>query len=404
MIIDSHLQTSDSPTFHSLSKLTLGCIHKTLRTLKVLRFFSPWLRYTARVLGRKFSRYLVKETFWLYVLGVAAFCLLLSIDVLTTWARWLIEYEATFSQIGQLMLYKLPYFLHLSLPIAAVFAILLATGRLAKDSELKAAYASGVPPLRLLLPLFVFGLVVGLVSLVNNGFLEPLGVEAEDTLVDSFFYTRPPAEAQPNVAYRIPDVGIYYVGRVRADLDDPSRAELSGVYIVQDDGTTVTALTGIWNSGKDAHSWTLNDAQVVSPEGVARAEPSLELPFDIDTEVTETLVDGSKLSLSEQWRRLSAARRSGNSTRDLAFSFHQRIADAFSAAIFALIAGALGLYLHNRAAGFGWTIVLLVLFWALWQLSSSLFDQQILSPFLAAWLTTGVVGALGLLIAWFRLR
>ena len=356
------------------------------------------------MLGRKFSRYLMRETFWLYLLGVAAFCLLLSIDVLTTWARWLIEYEATLPQIGQLMLYKLPYFLHLSLPVAVVFAVLLATGRLAKDSELKAAYASGVPPMRLLLPLFVFGFAVGLVSLVNNGYLEPMGVEAEDTLVNSFFYTRPPAEAQPNVAYRIPDVGIYYVGRVRADLDDPSRAELSGIYIVQDDGTTMTALSGVWNTGKDAQSWTLNDAQIVSPEGVASVQGNVELPFDIDTDVGETLVDGSKLSLSEQWRRLSAARRSGNDTRDLAFSFHRRIADAFSAAIFALIAGALGLYLHNRAAGFGWTIVLLVLFWALWQLSSSFFDQQILSPLVAAWLTTGIVGVLGLAIAWFRLR
>ena len=58
----------------------------------------------------------------------------------------------------------------------------------------------------------------------------------------------------------------------------------------------------------------------------------------------------------------------GGETRDLLFTFHRRLADAFSAVIFALVAGALGLYLHGRSAGFGWTIVLIVLFWSVWTL------------------------------------
>ena len=53
------------------------------------------------MLRRKLSRYLVRETFWLYLLGVAAFCLLLSIDLLTIWARWFVEYNAGLGDIGR---------------------------------------------------------------------------------------------------------------------------------------------------------------------------------------------------------------------------------------------------------------------------------------------------------------
>ena len=108
-------------------------------------------------------------------LGVAAFCLLLSIDTLTVWAEYLIQQNVSLLDVGRLMLYRIPFFLHISLPVAAVFAVLLATGRLAKDSELKAAYSLGVPPFSLLGPLLLFGLIVSALAVINNGYLEPRG-------------------------------------------------------------------------------------------------------------------------------------------------------------------------------------------------------------------------------------
>ena len=356
------------------------------------------------MLGPKLARYVVRETFWLYLLGLAAFWLLLSIDTLVTYSNFLIYYGASLGQVGRLMLYKLPYILHIALPVALVFAVLLATGRLAKDSELKATYAAGVPPLRLLTPLILFGLAVSLVAVFNNGFLEPLGVEAEDALVNSFYYDRPPAELQTNVAYRVPDLGVFYAGRVQADENDPNRALLSGVLVIQNDKTTVTAPEGVWNSERGEQTWTLQDAQVTELEGAPALSPELTLPFSSDAAASESLTSSDQLTLAELARRLGAARASGGETRDLTFTLHRRLADAFGAVIFALIAGALGLTLHGRSAGFGWTIVLIVVFYVLWTLSGNFFEQRVLPPVIAAWLTSAVVGLLGMVVAWRRLR
>ncbi|MCA9837929.1 MAG: LptF/LptG family permease [Trueperaceae bacterium] len=350
----------------------------------------------------RLSRYFIRETTGLYIFGVAAFCLLLSIDMLTTWSKFLLEQEASAATVGRLMLYKLPMFLHLSMPIAIVFAILLATGRLAKDSELKAAYSLGVKPFNMLFPMLFFALLISLLTLLNNGFIEPVAQRSYDQLVDSFFYTKPPPETQTNVAYRISDDSIYFAGRIRADEFDSNIANLSGIYVLRPDGSSISAPEGNWNS--EERSWLLYDAEIVQPDGSKEVRPELSLAFETASDAAEVLVDSASLTLAELNNRLAEAQRTGGQLRDLRHSFHTRIADAFSALIFALIASVLGLQLHGRASGFGWTIVLLVLFWALWTLSGQLFEQNVLSPVVAAWLTSGLVGVVGLGLAWWRLR
>ncbi len=359
------------------------------------------IRYTARV-PRRLASYLLRETVGMYALGVAAFCLLLSIDFLSVWAKFLIEQNAPATKVGQLMLFKLPWFLHLSLPIAVVFAVLLATGRLAKDSELKAAYAMGVPPLRLLAPLVAFGLLISALTIANNGYVEPIAERAYRKVVDSFFYTRPPAEVQTDVSFVIDDVGIFFAGRLRADEEDRDRAFLSGILVFQQDGTVLTAQRGVWDSR--TQRWTLEEIERVRPGQTPEVLDTLTLPFAVDADPEVTLARSETLTLTALARQLSSVREAGGNTRPLAFALHRQLADAFAAAVFVLIAGTLGLHLRNRSAGFGWTIALLVVFWAVWTLSGNLFETGVLTPVMAAWFTPALIGTGGVALAIWRLR
>lgn len=338
----------------------------------------------------------------MYVLGVAGFCLLISIDFLSQWAEYLLEQEATLATVGKLMLYRAPWFLHLSLPVAAVLAVLLATGRMARDSELKAAYGLGVNPLTLLTPLLLFGVLVSGISLVNNGFVEPEAEVRYNRLVDSFFYTRPPNEVQTNAAFSVPDSGIYFASRIRAQRDSADSAELSGVLVMRPDGTTFSARSGTWDSGE--REWQLVETQVREPGEQPRAAGRVTLPFDLDTSAEETLSRRETLSLPRLVEQIEAVRAVGGNIRELSFALHRRIADAFSAVVFVLFAGMLGLGLRGRAAGFAWTIVLLVAFWATWTLAGNLFDTGVLGAVEAAWLTPALVAVVGSAVALWRLR
>jgi lipopolysaccharide export system permease protein len=351
---------------------------------------------------RKLFRYLLRETVLLYALGVGAFCLLLSIDFLTVWAEFLIEQDASLLTVGRLMLFQVPWFLHMSLPVAGVFAVLLATGRLARDSELKAAYAAGVPPLKLLRPLLGFGLLVSVIALYNNGFVEPIGQQAYDEVVASFYSQRPPAETQRDVSFAISGEGIYYAGRIRAQTDNRDLADLTGVLVYQDDGDMVSASTGVWDS--ITNTWQLEDAQVTRVNGNRQTYTRLTLPFNTESDVADSLASADTLTLGQLRTRIAEARARGADSREARFEFHRRIADAFSSLVFVLVASVLGLRLKARSAGFAWTIVLLVVFYFLWTLSADLFDRRVLTATAAAWFTSAFVGSLAGGVALWRLR
>lgn len=339
----------------------------------------------------------------MYVLGVAAFCLLLSIDFLALWAEYLIEYQVSFPTVVRLMAYKLPWFLHLSLPVAVIVAVLLATGRFARDSELKASYGLGVRPQFLLAPLLLLGVVVSGITLLNNGYLEPEAEERYNRLVDSFFYARPPNEVQSNVAYSLPDQGIYFASRLRSQgSGEADTAQLSGLLVILPDGTSLSATSGTWDSGE--REWVLEDAERKEPGAEPEAVGRVVVPFELDTGAAQTLSRRETLSLSELVEQIDAVQEAGGSTRELRFSFHRRVADAFSALVFALFAGTLGLGLRGRAAGITWSIVLLVAFWAIWTLAGNLFETRVLGAVAAAWLTPLVVGLAGFGLASWRLR
>lgn len=350
---------------------------------------------------RLFPRYLLRETLGLYAIGVATFCLMLSIDTLTVWAGYLIEQNASFISILQLMVYRLPFFLHLSLPVASVFAVLLATGRLAKDSELKAAYASGIAPITLLWPLLALGLGISAIATLNNGFLEPRGEVAQQKLVEQLWNGIPNAAIQQDTSF-IQERGVYHAARIQASAQDRSTADLTGVLVYGNDGTVWSAPYGTWNSRKK--TWRLNEVQVLAPGKRPVNRTQVVLPFNLRADAGEALKDAKTLTLGQLGKRINAARAAGQNVEADIFGFHRRLADASSAFIFVLIASALGLTLRGRSAGFAWTIVLIVVFFVLWTLSESFFEQGVLGPVMAAWLTTLITGAVGSLLAFIRLR
>ena len=97
--------------------------------------------------ARRLPLYLVREVAPLYAFGVATLLVLLLIDLFASLLGYLFRFRPPVSLIFQVVLDRLPFLLSYSLAPALAFAILVGLGRVAKDSELKAAFANGVRPL-----------------------------------------------------------------------------------------------------------------------------------------------------------------------------------------------------------------------------------------------------------------
>ena len=92
---------------------------------------------------RLLDRYLLRETVGPLTLGLLVFTFLALLQELFQLAELIIERDVEIRVVLQLLAYTLPQIIVLTIPMAFLFAILLAIGRMAADSELVAMRASG---------------------------------------------------------------------------------------------------------------------------------------------------------------------------------------------------------------------------------------------------------------------
>ncbi len=336
-------------------------------------------------------RYLVREVWPLFVAGLLLFVLLLFLDVLSTAAGASLRYRVSLATLAQYLISYLPQVIHKALPLAIPFAVLIALGRLVKDSELKVAYAAGVRPLVLLYPLSLLGLLVSAAAFLNNAFLQP----AAETMFKQaqyrvFYNTELPRYQNMYIKTDAVTGALFYAGRVTKNADDKS-ALLDGVMVKQADHT-YTAQTGIWDLEKK--TWRLEDAteyQAPAPDprqvGVVSFAYTAPLPTDL---VPETL------ALGLLWSNLHSSIYGGVQLRQAWFEFHRRFADALSALFFVFAAGALGLLLRNQAGAFIAVVLMIFGFYVVWTAMPSLVGFEALAPWLAAWMPNLLLATLSL--------
>ncbi|HKW94890.1 MAG TPA: LPS export ABC transporter permease LptG [Methylomirabilota bacterium] len=111
---------------------------------------------------RILDRYVVKEMGPPFAIGVSVFTFFLVIDRIYQLTDLVITKSVPFALVLPLLIYMLPAFLALTLPMALLVAVLLVCGRLASDLEVAALKASGVSPLRLFRPFLAVAVAVTL--------------------------------------------------------------------------------------------------------------------------------------------------------------------------------------------------------------------------------------------------
>ena len=307
------------------------------------------------------GRYVLKEVLWPYGAGILLFLALLTTDLLTSLSGFLLARGVEAEKVALLVLYRLPWTLNLALPLGLVFAILVGFSRLIRQSELKAAYAGGVPPVSLLKPLLLLGLLVGGMVFLNGGFLRPLALERYDALLARIFYGEGGISGVlRNQVYAPPGLGVYFAEEVRPE---GNRTRLYRLRVVRPDGTVYSAEEGIW----DERGWSFEGYKV---EGGAPRPQAFQgtLPFPARFTPKESL--GSRdpydtstlLELGERAKVDPKAR----------FALYRRYADALGAFLLAWAATALGLSLREAAYAFLGIVLLIFGYYVLWTFAAQL--------------------------------
>jgi lipopolysaccharide export system permease protein len=403
----------------------------------------------------RFPVYLLREFVPLFFIFMPVLLVMMTIDFVASVAGLVIANQASFGLFLQSWAQRFPYMVSYITPPSLAITILIGLGRLAKDSELKAAYSAGVQPLRLVWPIMAFALPVAVGMFLNTNYLQPI---ADAGVLDTFAKIRgqPGApKTQQIVSFASSDGKILFqAGSLTPRDNDPFLADLRGVIIVTPDGTW-TALEGFWDAR--AKTWTLNDSSYsgapLDPQASGSTNPGLTsftFGVQVASKVTSTVTSngvvsppgdvravGSGVSSSSPVSSItpgfstsgpSAARQVdqrvfpfesalGPDSRppehlalpdllartrlasldvkaryDANYKLQSRFADPFACLVFALVATSVGLTVANRGSAFAAVIVFIAGYFMIWTLGKGMAGSQAVPAWIAAWLPVLVFG------------
>ncbi|MBO8142162.1 MAG: LptF/LptG family permease [Firmicutes bacterium] len=343
------------------------------------------------------DRYVLRE-FLLPFLGCAAgFSLILVSGLLFELTDLILVKRVEWQVVVRMLFYRLPDLVVTSLPVGALFGVLLALGRLARDNELTVIRAAGVSFSRIARWLILACLGISLAAYGLNERVVPWANHQYQTLLRKAIFKDPVPAVQEQVFFRDGDGNVFYVRRV-----DTARSSLEDVMIYQPGGAfprMITARSGLYTD----RVWHLEDVvtREIGDDGFVQREvraERLNFPMTDDTATffgeQRTTDEMTRAELAEHIRLFQ---QSGIDVRAFVVDYHMKLALPLASLVLALLAAPFSLWggRHGWVFGLGASVALAFVYYTVNALFRSLGANGALPPFLAAWLGNWMFAAVG---------
>ena len=360
---------------------------------------------------RLLDRYLIRNFFLPFLYCVLGFLAVWLVFELGSHATEFVNGGVPLKGIVAFYWSQLPSIALIVLPIGLLLALLYCLGRMSQSNELLAMLSSGVSLGRILVPIFVIGLLVtGLSTLLS--YAPAPHADAQRELAEAQIEAGHKFERlQFTVGYLFrnhADKRLWYIEKMWSDLSKP----LEGVQIIQQDAQdTITdklyASQGAFDEAR--HTWIFKDAMLVhyTPDGQVDTKqnlPTYEVSHWSETpwRILSAQLQPDKLTVPELNQYL-AINADLNRAQLAPFRTYQRVRWSLPWGCFVVVlfAAPLGIVYQRRSviAGVATAIFLFlgILFF------DNLFralggGDRGVSPFWAAWTTNVVFGCVGLVL------
>jgi len=348
-------------------------------------------------------RYIFRETAVPFILGMAVFTFVLLMGRLLKLAEMVFAKGVPFLDVCRLILYMLPSFLLVSIPMAFLLAVLLAFGRLSADSEITAMKAGGVGLGSLLAPVFTFAVF----AYFATTFITVYGLPWGNTSFKHFLYEVIETRAATTIKEKVfnddfPGLVVYVDGY------DQTSHEISGILIHDErnpeEPMTIFASTGIIAAAPEENNVRLHLENGSIHRGIGTSGYRL-VEFDTyDLHVTlrqntkKNQLDEEDLTLRQLMAHRDNTQNSEKFRRDVSIELHKRFALPFACIVFAMIGVPLGIQNQRsgRAGGFSAGIMILMLYYMVMSAGKTIAEKELLSPPVSVWLPNLLFIALGI--------
>jgi LPS export ABC transporter permease LptF/LPS export ABC transporter permease LptG len=178
---------------------------------------------------RRLDRYVLAEVLGPLTLGFLVYTFLLLMQFLFRSADMIIRRGVPADQVGQLLVLTIPNIVVLTIPMALLFGILVAVGRLSADSELIAMRSTGVSLFSLYRPILALSLLLTLINAFLMIYALPRGNHALQQLRIDILTSSVTKQVEPRVFYEDWEGLVLYVFEA-----PPESAYWQGVFVAED--------------------------------------------------------------------------------------------------------------------------------------------------------------------------
>jgi lipopolysaccharide export system permease protein len=355
------------------------------------------------------DRYLLRELAFPFLIALVGFLIFVLLNLILGLRDFMLDRAISLGAILGLLAYQLPFFLVLSLPVATLFAIFLALGRLVHDREIIALQASGLSLKRIVLPILIASLVISGFGLFLNDRMVPWANQRYQGLIRQLILKRATPQIQDNTFFKDPQGRFFYVkhyDRRSGQLEGIMVYDLTGAAYLPELGgrypNVIVADEGSW----DGEVWHLRDGVVHKYDEHGHLEYELRfdsLAIDVGGGLEQLFLASrtpQEMSLAELAAQIRLLRASGLRAEGLIVEYHSKLAIPLAGFIFALFGAPLSLIFstRSRAAGIVLGVLLVGLFQGGLVWTSTLGRRGLIPPGLSAWLPNILFGGLGLFL------
>jgi len=353
---------------------------------------------------RLLDRYVFMEALAPFAFGMAAFNgILFASDPLRKAIVVFVENHVPVQEAVLLLLYRVPIIMAMTFPMAMLLGTLLGVGRLSSDNEAAAMFAGGASVHRLLVPVWVLGLLISAVAFGFNERLVPQALAAQDALLLRIGQ-RAAEKPQQTIVMRHPKEGaleqLIVAQRYQDETQTLFRPDVyfyrSGkVYMI------VSAERAVW---RQQRSWRFEDGfiQTVGEKGHTISSGFTEAVQNLGKSPEQVKEDQRRaapqqMRLAELRTYIGYLQRRATAGIELATAqveLNNRYAVPLSSFLFALIGAPLALRPQRTttAIAFGTSVVIIFVYYLIWYNASWLGNNGRLSPVLASWLSNAIMG------------
>ncbi len=339
------------------------------------------------MLPRIHDRYLLKRFLKIFSYSLLAFVVIyITVNVFEEIDNFL-DHEANLLAIARYYAYSVPFVLTYVVPVSLLLGTVFAMGILARRNELTALLASGMSLPRVAAPIFGFAILVSILSVFFNDVVVSRANRIKTDIMRHDIEGRPRENPDVKNNFRFLGAdGFVYL----AETYSHENLAMYDVVVQEFDGNTLERRIDAKNAKWNGARWVFHTGFVRSFDGEEHvvAFDTLTVPTmrERPDDFAQKEIDEENMTFAELQRYIARVQRSGGKVQKYLVDLHFKLSFPLAGSIFVLIGVALssGKRKPSIATGFGLTLVVAFVYYAILRVGQTLGHNGVLPAALAA--------------------